>query len=196
MTTINLEIFFYRRQRISSTLKKLNNKFPGLVDSQANYSNSEISEYLPPKYMKKAENTIIPFKWLFTFENDFRGFCREILARNHDLMDESKFFENVEIKEEESKIIIKRMKSEEASLSTSRSDSDVLDFFTLPELKNLLVNNWELFKDDFPRGKRFIDSLINQLNRHRVTVAHFFELDELDIKELENRLLRYYKTFE
>jgi len=60
----------------------------------------------------------------------------------------------------------------------------------------LIVNNWDLFQEDIPRGKRFIDSLINQLNRHQITVAHFFELDELDIKELENRLLRYYKTFE
>ena len=196
MTQINLELFFYRRHKVANTLKKLNKDFPGLIESKPDYTDSEIYEYLPPKYIKKAENTVIPFKWLFVFENDFRELCREVLGRNYDLSNETEFFDKVKINEEESKIIKKRMKGEEASLSTSRADSDVLDFFTLPELKNLILNNWEIFEEDIPRGKRFIDTLINQLNRPRITVAHFFELDDLDIKELENRLLRYYKTFE
>jgi len=196
MTEINLELFFARNHRIKNVLKNLNKEFPGLHKTKPDHTESEIYEYIPEKYLKKAENTVIPFKWLFAFENDFRELCREALQRKHDLLNDEEFFEKITIKEEESKIIQKRMKGEEASLSTSRADSDVLDFFTLPELKNLIVNNWKVFEEDIPRGKRFIDTLINQLNRHRITVAHFFELDELDIKELENRLLRYYKTFE
>jgi len=195
LTQIPLELFFYRRQRINRVLKNLNNEIPGLVTTVSSYDDSEVNEYFPPKYIKKAENTVIPFKWLFVFENDFRDLCRNVLGKKFNLDDEE-IFEKLKIKEDEAGTIKKRIKGEEASLSSSREKSDVLDFFTLPELKNLVVNNWDFFEEDFPRGKKFVDSIINQLNRHRISVAHFFELDELDIRDLENRLLRFYRTFE
>lgn len=196
MIDINLESFFFRRQRIARGLKKLDSEIQGLIQSKPDYSNSEIYEYIPSKYLNKAENMITPFKWLFVFENDFRDFCRDVLTRTIDLKKEDELFEKLTISQEDTGKIKNRIKEEAKALSTSRVNSDVLDFFTLPELKNLIVNNTEIFKEDLPRGHRFIDTLINQINRHRITVAHFFELDELDIQELENRLLRYYRTFD
>lgn len=196
MMQLPLELFFYRRQRINRVLQNLNKEIPGLVNPPLNYENSEVNEYFPPKYIQKAENTVIPFKWLFVFENDFRDLCRAVLEKKINLYDNEEIFGKLHIKEDEAGQIKKRIKGEEASLSSAREKSDVLDFFTLPELKNLIVNNWEFFEEDFPRGKKFVDSVINQLNRHRIMVAHFFELDELDIRDLENRLLRFYRTFE
>ncbi|MDH3313335.1 MAG: hypothetical protein OEM28_09360 [Nitrosopumilus sp.] len=55
MTQINLELFFSRRHRIATTLKKPNKDFPGIIESKPDYTESEIYEYLPPNYIKKAE---------------------------------------------------------------------------------------------------------------------------------------------
>ena len=114
LTQIPLELFFYRRQRINRVLKNLNNEIPGLVTTVSSYDDSEVNEYFPPKYIKKAENTVTPFKWLFVFENDFRDLCRNVLGKKFNLDDEE-IFEKLKIKEDEAGTIKKRIKEEEAS---------------------------------------------------------------------------------
>jgi hypothetical protein len=84
------------------------------------------------------------------------------------------------------------MKNEQDSISSSRINSDELDFCTLPELKEILQKNRDLFKENYSRGARFVDNIIRDINKYRVIVAHFSTLSKLDKQILKDRIIRFY----
>ena len=189
MTEFNLEQFFYRIGKVDRALKNLEKEIP-----EINYSSTLVNELeteleLPPEYLRQAEKTVESFKWLFAFENDLREQTRETLEEKYS---DGNWLEKVNLDDETKKEIGKRVKNEQDSLSSSRINSDELDFCTLPEISSIITKNWDLFKEDYPRGSRFIDNILRDINRHRVTVAHFSELSNSDKQNLKDKLIRFY----
>lgn len=189
MNEINLELFFSRIGRIDRRLKTLEKEIPEIDYSSTLVNDDETELELPTKFLIEAEKTTDAFKWLFAFENDLREELREILEENFKVKE---WLEKITLDEETKKIINKRITAEQESLSSSRINSDVLDFCTLPEIKEIIVQNWDLFKENYPRGTRFTANIIRDINRYRIIVAHFSELSDADKQILKDRIIRFY----
>lgn len=189
MAKFNLEHFFYRIGRVDRVLKNLEKEIPEINYTSTLDDGLDTELEFPTEYMIQAEKTVEPFKWLFAFENDLRQQIREVLEEK---FTDDKWFEKLTLDEETRKEILKRMKNEQDSLSSSRINSDELDFCTLPELNIVITKNWDIFKDNFPRGSRFLDNILRDINRHRITVAHFSELSNSDKQNLKDKLIRFY----
>jgi len=189
MNRLNLELFFSRIGKVDRVLKNIEKKIPDFNYTSTLVAEPESELELPTKYLVQAEKTIEPFKWLFAFENDLRQQIREVLEEK---FPDGDWLEKLELEEETKKEITKRIKNEQDSLSSSRINSDELDFCTLPEIKEIIVKNWDIFKENYPRGSRFIDNIIRDINRHRITVAHFSELSNSDKQNLKDKLIRFY----
>lgn len=189
MTQSNLERFFYRIGKTDRALRSLEKDIPEINYTTSLISEAETELELPSEYLFQADKTIEPFRWLFAFENDLRQQLREVLEERFPNDD---WFDKIKLPEETRKEISKRVKNEQDSSSSSRINSDELDFCTLPELKDIIVDNWELFKENYPRGRRFIDNILRDINRYRITVAHFSRLSDSDKQSLKDKLIRFY----
>lgn len=189
MDSITFELFFSRIGRLDRSLKNLEKEIPEFNHTEPLLNEEEFELELPSDLMLKAERTTEPFKWLFAFENDLRNQLREVLEEK---MEDEDWLNKLNLDDETRKIINQRMKNEQDSLSSSRINSDELDFCTLPELKEIIVKNWKMFEENYPRGARFLDNIIRDINRYRIIVAHFSELSKSDKQNLRDRLTRFY----
>lgn len=135
------------------------------------------------KYLKDAHNNINPYKWFYCFENDLRDKIRSVFKN------ESNWISKVSPKTQNE--IKQRMEKELKAIITIRK-SDELSYFTLGELKDLILSNWDDFeKEGMFRDKEFMNRILTELTPSRNILAHNNPLDELDVGRIESTL-RFY----
>lgn len=186
MTDITLESFLARIGRLDRSLQQLDKTLPEFSYDVLSEEETELE--FQPEHWNQAEKTAESFKWLFSFENELRQQLREIADDKYG----KDWFEELSFDTNAKQTILHRIKNEHDSLSSSRIDSDQLDFCTLPELGQIIQKNWDLFEDSYPRGERFFANIIRDINKYRIIIAHFSELTNSDKTNLKESLILFY----
>ncbi len=179
----SLASFMWSIQHTIDALNKIEEKYDELVNViQFDPPEKNLFQY-DEKYLKEANNNINPYKWFYCFENDLRDKIREVYEGNSDWISK--------VPEKTRKDIETRMGKELKAIITLRK-SDELAYFTLGELKDLILANWDDFaKEDIFREKEFMNRILTDLTPSRNMLAHNNPLDELDMQRVESTM-RYY----
>ena len=135
------------------------------------------------KYLNEAEKMQEVYKWIYCFENDLRDRIRSTLSQITDWW-KTRIPESIRKDVEENK------KKEQGSIIIMRPAPDDLVYATLPQLKEIIQENWDLFETEF-QHKAWIRRVIDEVNTARVVVGHNARLNDLDIERLRNTLKHY-----
>jgi len=181
----SLSSFMWNIQHAIVELNRVEKKYDEIKNLiQFDPPEKEFFQY-DEKYLKEAHNNLNPYKWFYCFENDLREKIRVVYDKNSKWLDKVPTATKTEIEN--------RMKKELKAIISVRK-TDELAYFTLGELKDLILSNWSDFeKAGLFRDKEFINRILTDLSPSRNILAHNNPLDELDVGRIESTM-RYYGT--
>ena len=136
---------------------------------------------------KEIEIVVNSYQKLYIFENILREYI-EIRATNEFGEDwESK----INIKNEIKNKILNRKENEEKNRWLNPRGKSDLFYCDFIDIKSIFINNWELFKKDFPSQDFIVPKLI-ELYEIRNCIAHNGHLNQNAINVLETYRLQIY----
>jgi hypothetical protein len=179
----SLESFMWKILHTVDELQKLEEKHEELVNLiQFDYPERNLFQY-DEKYLKEAYHNINPYKWFYCFENDLRDKIRAVFKNETNWLQK--------VPEKTRTEIQNRMEKELKAIITIRK-SDELSYFTLGELKDLILSNWDDFeREGMFRDKEFMNRVLTELTPSRNILAHNNPLDELDMQRIESTMKFY-----
>lgn len=178
-----IDLFFTNSYRMQNEIIDQGIEIDNLQDEK---QTDTILKQFDRDLIQQSKDMADCYQILYCFENDLRITINEVMCE--------KYGNNWWIRD---KIVRDNVKDEVKSKKEKEMDSiffsrsDPIYFTTLSQLGELVSDNFSDFKDLY-RSKRFVTSLLFQINRLRINIAHNHPLAKADIGMLKDHIERWY----
>lgn len=144
-------------------------------------SNKKLTDFeFPNDLAKKGNEMTKAYYNLYILENFLRLFIEKISMVKYG----KHYWQELNINKDIDVKIENRRKNEKKHKWLSLRGNSVLFYTDLDDLRNIIINNWDIFRDRFP-NQEFITSRINDLCNIRNRIAHNSYINDIEQQTLE-----------
>lgn len=111
------------------------------------------------------------YQMFYCLEKSIRALISSTMQKQYG----SNWYEKLDYKTKQN---IERNLDFEFQTPHAKRSEEKIDYTTFGDLKNIILNNWEIFEQHFSRSKFVVGDVLNKLNRIRGPIAHCTQLSE------------------
>ncbi|KAF1077212.1 Swt1 family HEPN domain-containing protein [Methanogenium sp. MK-MG] len=143
------------------------NKFDSDIDLTISIFTGDEKHSIPEMIIQNSKEMSIAYQYVYIIENVLRSH----IENKGILLFGDEYLKKISVPRKITDKIEQRMENDEKNVWMSFDRDSHLNHLDLMDLYNLVENNWDLFRNDFPT-KEWIKSKIAEINECRKLIAH------------------------